>query len=202
MIYLIGGSPRSGKGILSQKLSQKLNIPYISTDDIIPIVIPYLKKNELAKKFPLYVMDIKELMKKYTGKDRLKFDIKEAKSIWPGVKNLILYLVEGRADYIIEGVHLLPNLVKGFLGNRNIKIIFLTKLNKDKIFRGILNNKNNRDWVLDNFNNKKDIQTTCDHLRIYGEYFARETKKYKLKCFNTEDNFHNQLKQALHFLTN
>lgn len=202
MIYLIGGSPRSGKSILSRKLSRKLNIPHIATDDIIPIVIPYFKKNELDKKFPIYTMDIKELMKKHTGKERLKFDIREAKSIWPGVKYLISYLMECKMDYIIEGVHLLPKLIKEFGANSNIKIIFLTKLDEDKIFRGILNNKKNRDWVLDNFKDKKDIRLTSQHLRIYGEYFIRETKYYRLKCLNTENNFHCQLNKAFYFLTN
>jgi adenylate kinase family enzyme len=53
MIYLIGGSPSSGKSILSKQLSKKLNIPYLSTDNIRPIVLAYLKGEERAKKFPL-----------------------------------------------------------------------------------------------------------------------------------------------------
>ena len=132
----------------------------------------------------------------------LKFDIVEAKSIWPGVKQLISHLLECKMDYIIEGVHLLPNLVKEFKSNRNIKIVFLTKYNEEKILSGIFKNKNNSDWILDNVKNKSTVRLAAKSMSTYGIYFLKETKNQNFKCINTEDNFRSQLNQAVHFLTN
>jgi len=207
MIYLIGGSPRGGKSILSRKLSKKLDLPYISTDNIRPIVMPYFKGKDKFKKFPFEKMfDLAAIDKyflNYTGRQILNADLKEARTIWPGVKKLISYLLECKMDYIIEGVHLLPNLVKEFKDNRNVKIIFLTKLDEEKIFSGILKNKNSsKEWILNNIKDKNIIRLAAKSICAYGVYFIRETKKYRFKCFNTENNFHSQLDKAVRFLTN
>ncbi len=44
MIYLVGGSPRSGKSILGQRVSAHLGIGWISTD----ILVELLRVKEVA----------------------------------------------------------------------------------------------------------------------------------------------------------
>lgn len=128
MIYLIGGSPRGGKSILSRELAKKFNIPYISTDNLRPVILPYFKKRKFEY-FPFEkifnIRNIDNYFKKYTGHEMLNADIKEAKTMWPGVKNLIKYLLKCKMDYIIEGVDLLPYFVKQFKKEKNVKIAYL-----------------------------------------------------------------------------
>jgi len=123
----------------------------------------------------------------------LSDDIKEARTIWPGVRNLIDYLLRCKMDYIIEGVHLLPSLAKRYKENKNVKIIFLSKFNENKIYKGLLNNKNNNDWITDNLKNKNIISAAAKSLCVYGAYFKRETKKNGLMLINREDDFNNSL---------
>lgn len=206
MLYLIGGSPRGGKSILSRKLSKKLNTPYLSTDNIKPIVMAYFKGENKHKHFPTKKMfdytAVDKFFKNYNGRQYLSAGLKEAKSIWPGARLLILQLLLCKMDYIIEGVHLLPNLVNEFKGNRNVKVIFLTKTNEEKIYNGLLKNKDKKDWIMSNIKNKDIIRLAAKSFCIYGEYFLKESKKYRFKYFNTEDNFQSQLNEAIRFLTN
>jgi len=206
MIYLIGGSPRGGKSILSRKLSKKLNVPYISTDNLRLVVLPYFKRNEKNKNFPFIRMyesvSTDEFFRRYSGQEMLKADLIEAKAVWPGLKSLINHLLVCKMDYIIEGIHLLPSFVKEFKDNKNIRIVFLNKTTAEKIHKGLLSNKNNSDWLMDNAKNKETILISAKAFCEYGKYFIRETKKYRYKCFNTEENFNEKIKEGMAYLEN
>ena len=177
MIYLIGGSPRGGKSILSRKLSKELNIPYVSTDNLRLVVLPYFKGGAKDKNFPHIKMfdlaAIDKFFQLYSGREMLNADIREAKSIWPGTKSLIDHLLVCKMDYIIEGFHLLPGFVKCYQGNKNVKIAFLAKLDKEKIYQGLMQNKNNNDWITSNVKNKKVISMAAESLCDYGKFFRR-----------------------------
>lgn len=206
MLYLIGGTPRGGKTILSRKLSKKLNIPFLSTDSMRMITMAYFKGEDIFNYFPFEKMfdhtAIDKFFTNYSGRQMLAAEQREAKSIWPGVKNLIEHFLLCRMDYIIEGVHLSPNLVKKFKDNRNVKIIYLAKMDKEKIYEGMLRNKGEKDWIMENTQDKKIIRLAAKSFSVYGDYFKKESKKYNLKLINTEDNFYVQINKAVHFLTN
>ena len=205
MIYLIGGSPSGGKSILSRKLSKKLNIPYLSTDNIRPIILPYFKSKERDKKFPFEKMfDLAAIDKyflKYNARQIVNADIVESRTAWPGIKQLITHLLDCKTDYIVEGVYLLPSLIKDFKSNRNVKILFLAKLDEEKIYDGFYKSKNNDNWIK-NIKDEKTIRLAAKSMSAYGVYFERETKKHNFKFINTEDNFSHQINTAVHFLTN
>lgn len=204
MVYLIGGSPRGGKSFLSRKLSQKLNIPYISTDNLRLVVMPYFTGRDKYKNFPFEKMfdlsAIDKYFKNYTGRDMLKADIKEAKTICPGVKSLVHHLLACKMDYIIEGVHLLPSLIQSFKSNKNVRIVFLTKLDENKILNGLVQNKNNNDWITSNVKEAKTISMAAKSLCVYGRFFVAETRKHGFKCFNTEDDFLDKINRAVKYL--
>lgn len=201
MIYLIGGSPRVGKSILSSKLSKEINVPYICTDELRLIVLAYFKGNERKERFPFIdFFDLEKFFKHYTAKQMIKADKKEAASIWPGIKSLIDHLLLFNTNYIIEGAHLLPCFVKDYKDNKNVKIIFLSKLDDKKIYRGLLRYRNKGDWIAGNVKDKKIILLAAKLLSEYGHLCASETKRYDLKCINTEDNFYKKLNQGLKYL--
>lgn len=205
MLYLIGGSPRGGKTILSKKLSKKIEVPYISTDYLKLILRPYFKEKEREEMFPFdkiwKKLNLNDYFLNYTGKQMLAIDIKEGKTLWTGMKYLISHLSKRKIDYIIEGVHLLPNLIKDFKDDPNVKIIFLTKTDEEKIYSGLFKNKSERDWILEKVKDKDILKLVAKSLSFQGSYFEKETKKYNLKLINTEDNFPGKINQAIAYLT-
>lgn len=205
MIYLISGSPRAGKSTLSRKLAEELRIPYISTDTLRPIVLPYYKIEEQKERFPFMEMfdanAIDDFFRKYTDKEIFAADLKETESIWLGVKALIDYSLICKMNYIIEGVHLLPSLIAQYKNNENVRIIYLVKLDEKKILDGLYKNTSqHHDWLMGNTDNAETVKLAAKSLCIYGEYFIAESEKYGFKCMNTEDDFENKLNQAMIFL--
>ncbi len=206
MIYLIGGCPRGGKSILSRKLSKVLNVLYISTDNLRLVVKPYFKGKDRDKNFPFIKMfdsvTIDKFFLKYSGQEQLEADLTEAKSTWPGIKSLIDHLLVCKTDYVIEGIHLLPSFVNLYKDNKNVRIVFIVKLDEEKIYQGLLKNKNTSDWLTDNTKNKDTIKMAAKSLVDYGKFFLAETEKYGFKCFNTEDNFLDKIQKASDYLRN
>ncbi|OGF36670.1 hypothetical protein A2468_02890 [Candidatus Falkowbacteria bacterium RIFOXYC2_FULL_46_15] len=169
-------------------------------------MLPYFKGKDKGKNFPYIKMfnlaAVDKFFLRYSGQEMLKADIKEAKSIWPGTISLIDHLLACKMDYIIEGVHLLPNFVKEYKDNKNVKIVFLTKIDEKKIYQGLLRNKNNGDWIRDNTKDNKVVTMAAKSLYVYGKFFLKETGKYGLKCFKTEDNFLDKIQKASDYLRN
>ncbi|MFA5986747.1 MAG: hypothetical protein WC819_05365 [Parcubacteria group bacterium] len=206
MIYLISGSPRAGKSTLSRELGDKLKIPYLSVDNIRPIIMPYFKADEREKKFPFMKMfnadKIDDFFRNYTDQEIFDADMTEITSVWPGVESLIDHLLLCKMDYIIEGTHLLPHLVKKYKDNTNIKIMYLVKIHKEEILKGLYQNTSQyHDWLMGNTKNEETIKFAAKSLIVYGKYFSEEAKKHGLMCINTEDNFEDRLTQAKDILT-
>jgi len=206
MIYLIGGSPRSGKTILSKKLSKKLGIQYISTDTLRLFMIASLKDGDKYKYFPFEKMfdlagAIDIFYQNTSGKEMLSADIEEAKNIMPGILAFIEYFKNTNTNCIIEGVHLLPSLIKDINNEEGIKTIILTKNDSDKIYDGLKSNQGKGDWVADNIKDDQILSTTAKSLAEYGKYFVTESTKYGYKCINTEDDFFDKIEEALNYLT-
>lgn len=207
MIYLIWGSPRSWKTTLSKKLSQDLDIPYISTDYLRLVIMPYFKWVDKDINFPFESMfdkywDIEEFFKNSKWNDLLNADVKEAETLWEGIMWFIEYLLLSNTDYIVEWVHFLPKLVNKLQDKKNIKIVTLTKVDQQKIFEWLIKNRGNGDWIADNINDNKVLEKVAESLSGYGKYFTEESGKYWLKVINTEQNFDDKIKAGLNYLEN
>ncbi len=207
MIYLISGSPRAGKSTLSRLLAKKLNIGYLSTDNIRPMLWAQYAGAEKDKRFPFEKMfdanKIDAYYRKYSHAEIFKADLVETKSIWISTKSLIDYMLLCKMDYIIEGLHLLPSLIKNYKDNKNVRIIYLVKTDAEKIYQGLLKNKGSQhhDWLVDNAKSDKTLAIASQSISEYGKYFTKETKKYDLPCINTEDKFISKIKETCDYLT-
>ena len=208
MIYLIGGSPRCGKTILAKKISREKRIPFISTDAIRQIILHSTPRSEIKKKFP------QELLSKHKGKffrfevyppiQLLKAQIKEAETMWPGVKAFIEQSIMHKQDFIIEGMHLLPKLVKRLRGAeiwKDVRIVYLVKENLDLIVDGFSQNPNKHDWMYPSIkNDRARLLSAAKMVQAKGEYLSKEAKKHTFKVINTEVNFEKKLEETQKFL--
>jgi len=154
MIYLIGGAPRCGKTILSRRLATQKNCSWISTDTIRQMVFVSTPKNLRDKKFPY--SKLQRAAEPYTDVNQnppsvlLRAEITESKSVWPSVRVMIEDFIECKQSYIIEGVHLMPDLVQQ-LKNKSywdeIRLVYLVKTDKKEIIDGFSLNKSEHDWL-------------------------------------------------------
>jgi len=207
MIYLIGGSLRCGKTILSKKVALKKRISCVSTDALRPMIINMVPKSEVKKKFPQTNMPTpkdKFRFEVYSPKELLMAQIAEAKTMWPPTEALISSLIYRDEDFVIEGVHLFPpfvNKLKKTKFWKHIRVVYLIKKDLDKIQAGFSKNKIGYDWMYPSI---KDDQArmiqAAELVREKAEYIEKEAKRFRFKLFNTENNFDKVLKEAQDYL--
>lgn len=203
MIYLIGGAPRCGKTILAKKIAVKRKIPCISTDTIRSMVIACTPKRHINKKFPYQHLQLEENAVPYQDMARnssavlLRAEITESKSIWPSTRAMIEHFVECKQDFIIEGVHLLPELVvqlRKMKYWKNIKIIYLVKQNKEAILDGFRRNTSPHDWLAGALKNEVVLQKAAAMVCTKSMYIAKQAKKLQFKVVNMDDDFEKKIK--------
>ena len=108
MIYLIGGSSKSGKSYISKKIMEEKNIPFFSTD------------------FLLWSLGGDNGLFSYFDKDDKVSPILEEY-----ILKILFFLNKNNQDYVIEGTHITLSLyqkAKSLYPN-NIKSIFLGYIN-------------------------------------------------------------------------
>jgi hypothetical protein len=108
MIYLVGGAPRAGKSILSQRISAKLNIGWISTDLLIELL--RVKNDEGV------IVEWNAAPEAVAAAAKWFFPYLE-RFAW-GVSSLA-------ESYVIEGVNFLPTQVALLSAQYPIRVVFL-----------------------------------------------------------------------------
>lgn len=85
MIYLISGSAWAGKSLLAKKLGEKLHIPYLTIDDLRPVIMAYFKGEFKNINFPFEKMfsvkKIDDYYQKYSSQEIFQADLKEIKTM-------------------------------------------------------------------------------------------------------------------------
>ncbi len=131
MFYLIGGSPRSGKTTIAKELSKKLNIPWISTDTLESVVMGYVSDDKLDTLFPKRVMrkltnnSNDEMYTRFSSEQIADAYIEQSKSLANGIEMFIECESSYENDYILEGYHILPELVSRLKTKFDVKAIFV-----------------------------------------------------------------------------
>lgn len=137
-IILIGGAPLSGKSYLARQLSEKLKVPWISTD----IIRQIMRVGARPEDYPGLYYFKKDEAEKYIGTHSAEEFIcdlnKQSEEIWQGVEKLVRKNHVWKS-FIIEGVAILPKFINEKLNDFKDKIypVFLIDKNRDRIKREI-----------------------------------------------------------------
>ncbi|TAL20222.1 hypothetical protein EPN90_01440 [Patescibacteria group bacterium] len=194
MIYLIGGAPRCGKTIFSKRLAVKNHISWISTDLLGTVVKLYLSWDEQSAKFPnagLCTASPRQL---------LAAELRQGKTLWPGIERFIHDLVRWRHDYVIEGVHLFPQYVARLKRTsvwKEVEVIYLIKHDLEKIVEGFKKTDEQTDWLLQCIKTENDLLRAGKMVQIKSLYIERQARKYGFDVINTEKNFEETILKLL-----
>lgn len=124
-ILLIGGAPGAGKSTLAEQLSKAAGIPYISTDQIRAVIKSVATASEWPELF-------QSTLAEQDVEVRIAQEYAKAEIVWRGVVAFVNHCYPW-SGCIIEGVEILPHLVRSGLGSQNIKTIFLIHTNDAQI---------------------------------------------------------------------
>ena len=206
MIYLIGGSPRVGKTNLAEALAKKTSFPYFTLDHVTSVISPYILEQEYVTKLPLRVARQETdysndaFYARYPTEQIFNFYLRQAETYWAGVESFIKYAIEDEHDLILEGWQILPNLLRTMVTPENrdrMRIIFLYKLNVERIISGLKANSAKIDWVLRNTKEENTFPAIAKMISHFGGYIEQEAKEYNFRSINTESNFEQKIKESL-----
>jgi 2-phosphoglycerate kinase len=132
-IILIGGAPTVGKSTMAALVSRKLNIPWISTDQIREIMRVTARREDIPKLFTPEGYTAEKFLTEFSAEQIVQMEIEQGEAVWAGIKKLIEDDYTWRDGFIIEGVGILPRLVKKDFGDsKNVRAVFLIDEDEDR----------------------------------------------------------------------
>lgn len=150
-IILIGGPQATGKTTLAKKLSYRLDIPWISTDQIRTICA----------------------IKSSSDKKGVSAEIENNEEIWKGVERFIRspFPLE---NIIIEGVAILPQ----FVASLDIKVnpIFIVDTDEARI-SDVIYQRSLLPWI--KTKTKEQQLEKVAYIQEFNDFFKQEAEKYK-----------------------
>ncbi len=209
MIYLIGGTPRSGKTTLAKKLAKDLNVSWISADTLEGLAQHFTTSKEFKKKFPK--TSIRQstdnsndaMYSKYTAKQITKAYIEQAKSSWEVIQVLIDWLTGENFDYIIEGYQVAPKFANDLskkYGKKKIKAIFLTHHDIKSIVTAAKQGKDPNDWFINKTKDQSTYPKIAEMIKEHGDYTRSQASKYGFKFINMDKDFVKNIDKGLKYL--
>ena len=179
MIYLIGGSPRAGKTLLTQALASKLKIGWVSTD----LLYEVLRAKEVSKV-------------KQTWDASPDAIITNADWFFPCLQRFVRGANDLSEDYIIEGVDILPKQASELAASYPIRALFIgnSHMTLDKLSRFPGCSKGYA-FLPD------ETKTQIVHdVPQWSRFIQGEAQKYNFHYIDTAEQFNNKLEQAIEFL--
>lgn len=182
MLYLIGGTSRSGKSLLARNLLKKYNIPYFSLD-------------WAMMGFTIGIPD-------YGIHDRLFMD-EIGERMWSFTKGMCQTIIESGTDYIIEGEAMLPEHMRELsdLNPGSVKACCVGYADIDlekKVSDVKTYNNGECDWLI---NQGEDlVRDHIKNMRIYSMKVKKWCEKSRVKYFDTSNNFIDVIEEATKYL--
>ena len=133
-IILIGGASTTGKSTVAKLLAKHLDLPWISTDQILEIMRSIADKNVHQNLFEPEGYDAKRFLTEFSAEKIAEMEMARADAAWIGISKFINNGYPWLKGFVVEGVDILPHLVaRDFKNNKKIKSIFLVDENADRI---------------------------------------------------------------------
>ncbi len=204
MFYLIGGTPRSGKTILTKNLAKELGISWVSTDTLESVVRAYSSTEELSNFFPKTAIRKETqgnndfMYERYSAREITDAYIKQAKATWKAVEVFLEAEDVNGHSYILEGYQINPELVEKLTKKfpSQIKGVFLGRENTETIVQAARDHTSKGDWFTGKTHKEETFPKIAEMIAMYSDYFKTQAYERGLPYFNMDLDFQGQLKLA------
>ncbi|MDA3792236.1 MAG: zeta toxin family protein [Elusimicrobia bacterium] len=183
LIILLGGSTGSGKNTVSVELAHRLDITTVITSDAIREVMRTILSKEISPMIHTSSYLAKDNLWMPISKDKVGSVVafrEQALRVNAGIKGIISRSIKERTTLIINGVHIIPDLIKeeDYEKADIIKIFIYVKNKKEHkerfYMRGRSSEDRNAARYLDSFTRIRDIQ----------KYIVKGARKAGYPCIN------------------
>lgn len=162
MIILIGGMPTTGKTTLARELSQKLALPWLSTDQTRLVMQGVADPKQYPQLLLAHGLSAAEFFQRFSPEEIAEREYMHGIETWPGNKKLIEDDFTWREGFILEGVNILPSLLPSLQTSSDVRPLFLTDEGDDALRMAIFSR-----------GLYADADTYADELKEYEITWAR-----------------------------
>ena len=190
-VYLIGGSPRTGKSTLMHRFLEQQPIMAVSTD-----AIRYLLSNTEGVNDQRLFQQGSATDLNSTPQTTLERQNSESFAVWEACEKLIESNQEDGLDILIEGVAVLPNLTAQLQVEH--QAVFLGDQSDDLSSRIQKAAADNRyDWLRNNTNGPEDFDTYADFFKHMSKWLEKECQTHNQSYFEMRDSHQTAMEAAL-----
>jgi 2-phosphoglycerate kinase len=138
MLYLIGGAPRLGKSIVAKKLANENRTSWLSTDALCAM-LPNAAGMLFADEVDRPAADIVQKL------------WNEAESMGHPLRLFIEHIAPSQDELILEGVHLLPSLVRHIRDAHpaGVRSVFVLSSKRDVVLSSLRADTRANNWLRD-----------------------------------------------------
>lgn len=183
MLFLVGGTSRSGKTLIARKILAERRIPYLSLDWL--------------------MMGFNDGIPEY-GIHHLLWPKEIAEKMAPFLRGMIDCMLVDGMDYVIEGEAMLPRLVADLVDKNpdRIRAVFVgyTDIDiKDKVALVRKHGGGENDWLIQ----KSDdyIRDHIGNMVAYSKTIKRGCEEHRLPYVDTSGDFLSAIEAATELLT-
>lgn len=204
MIYLIGGAPRCGKTTVARNLGQACCCSYVPADYLGTAFTNYIAEVELPARYPAWnVATVDERFATYATTEIITNYRTKAETVWPGLRDFIVYALYQQHDMIIEGYQFEPRFVHELCVTYSqfpITAVFLCREQIDAIRDDLKKSTDPEDWVLQSTTQEVTWTRIATMVRQYSVFFREEATKYNLVTFNMDQSFPERVTEVTAYL--
>jgi 2-phosphoglycerate kinase len=206
-IFLIGGTPRSGKTTLAKTISGKLNVVCISTDDIDDGLKEKIPKEEIEKLFPKTALRVKsgggndEMYDIFSTEEIVSAYLKQAEAVWPAVSDLVHAAILEKRNCVIEGYHITPKLIaKLNAENLNVSSVVLVSTAGEEVIERSMKSDTKSDWLRDKTKRPETLQKVANMISLFSKKLVQEAPEHDVKIIDMSKDFPAKFEEAIKHL--
>lgn len=195
-IILIGGAPTTGKSTLAQGLSEHLKLPWISADQIRDIVRGVVDRKDFPDVFTPDGYTAERYLTEFSADEIVQQTIEHGEALWLVVARFIEDAYSWPKGFIIEGVDILPRLIKDLESDELIYPLFIVDENADRIREVVFTRGlwDDADTYSDDVKEKE-----VEWALLFSHYIKKEAIKYNFPWVEVNKN-EDDLKAVLNVL--
>lgn len=204
MLYLIGGAPRVGKSVIAKQLMKETGAPWLSTDVLRSVISEVVPEESRKKLFPYAGATDDDVVFAEPIDTIVAQQFAEACSMKVGLDKFMQHQLDVHDDFILEGVHLLPEHIADFYKKHpslkdQIKVLFIIDNNVENVLKGIQANTSHFDWLAGAKPNT--YKAVAEFVAQFSNYMEKEVEKYGMLKFIKTDNFEMDVNHCLELLS-
>ena len=206
MFYFIGGAPRAGKTTVAKRLSKELGVPWISTDTLEAVVSEYVAEETFPLIFPKSVLrrdtqqSNDELYGSYSAENIVAAYFEQARGLRAALGAFLASEETYDHSYILEGYHLLPEIVNDLAKKYSVQSIFVGREDVAATLKAIRESTQKNDWVISKTIHEGTFSKIADMLVLFSSHIKSAAEKHDLQYIDVGADFDSSVARSVQYL--